>query len=190
MTSCLLTEPINVTDYDLIFAGAQKNIGPAGLTIVIVRAEALENASQPVIPTMLDYRVHAKHRSLYATPPTFNCYMAEKMFRWIKKQGGVNALYQQNLKKAEVLYKYLDESSFYHTEVSKKARSIVNVCFRLARPELESTFLHEAESAGLFGLKGHRLVGGIRASLYNAMPMAGVEALITFLQDFSKRHCS
>jgi len=186
MTSCLLTEPIHVADYDLLFAGAQKNIGPAGLTIVILRNQLLDKIPQSIIPTMLDYRVHAKHHSLYATPPTFNCYMAAKMFHWIKGQGGVESLYQQNVKKAAALYDFIDESPFYDAVVTGEARSIVNVCFKLNRPELETEFFKAAEKRSLFGLKGHKLVGGIRASLYNAMPMAGVEALIGFLHDFSE----
>lgn len=187
MTSCLLTEPINVTDYGLIFAGAQKNIAPAGLTLVIVRADLLDKSPDPVIPTMMDYRVHASNGSLYATPPTFNCYMAGKMFHWIKAQGGIDVLYQRNCQKAAVLYDFIDASSFYNAPVTAGARSIVNVCFALTRPELEDEFCRQAQECGLLGLKGHRAVGGLRASLYNAMPLAGVEALIQFMLKFEQR---
>jgi len=188
MTSCLLSEPINVTDYGLIFAGAQKNIAPAGLTVVIVRADLLENAADPVISTMLDYRTHTASHSSYATPPTFNCYMAGKMFHWIKTQGGVDALYQKNCAKAAKLYQFIDQSSFYHCSVATDARSIVNVCFTLSQPDRTDEFIRQALRRGLYGLKGHALVGGLRASLYNAMPMAGVDALISFMDEFSDEH--
>ena len=186
MTSSLLSEPINVDDYGLIFAGAQKNIAPAGLTIVIVKANLLEALNDSPIPTMLDYRTHIQNKSLYATPPAFNCYMAAKMFDWIKQQGGIEALYQTNLQKSAKLYQYIDESSLYQCKIAANSRSIVNVCFSLPTPELEAEFVQRAKENGLCALQGHRLVGGIRASLYNAMPMAGVDALIDFMQKFSK----
>lgn len=186
MTSCLLTEPINIADYGLIFAGAQKNIANAGLTIVIIRNDLLDSLPTPAIPTMMDYRVHVQHNSLYATPPTFNCYIANRMFHWISAQGGVDALYKINCEKAARLYQAIDESTFYSCPIEKSARSIVNVCFKLNRPELEDEFLYRATQQGLYGLKGHKLVGGLRASLYNAMPLLGVEALINFMHDFSR----
>lgn len=185
MTSCLLSEPVNVRDFALIFAGAQKNIAPAGLTLVIIREDLLEQACD-VIPLMLDYRIHAQYHSMYATPPTLNCYFAAKMFRWLKKQGGINAIYQMNQQKANRLYDYIDRSSFYHCRVKKQARSLVNVCFRLNRPELEAKFIQSARQHGLLALKGHRFVGGIRASLYNAMPISGVEALLEFMREFAE----
>jgi phosphoserine aminotransferase len=188
MTSCLLSEPINVADFGLIFAGAQKNISIAGLTIVIVRNDLLKNEASPVIPTMLDYRTHVMHDSLYATPPGFNCYIAHKMFQWIKAQGGVEALYQINRQKAAALYEYIDESSFYTCRVEGDSRSIVNVCFSIVKSELEAEFVKQAKEHGLYALQGHRTVGGLRASLYNAMPIEGVKALISFMQDFSKEH--
>lgn len=188
MTSCLLSEPLNIDDFGLIFAGAQKNISAAGLTIVIVRADLLERMPVLQIPSMMDYRVHVAHQSLYATPPTFNCYLAAKMLKWIKTQGGVAQLYQQNCQKAEKLYAYIDSCSFYQTHVEKTSRSIMNVCFYLANTELEPVFLQQANQQGLYALQGHRTVGGLRASLYNAMPMAGVDALIAFMQAFSKAH--
>ncbi len=184
MTSCLLSEPIDVSKFGLIFAGAQKNIAPAGLTLVIVRADLLAARNEIPMPTMLDYRTHATHQSLYATPPVFNCYMAAKMFKWIKAQGGVHALHQMNREKAAKLYEYIDASADYYCPIEPNSRSLMNVCFALTKPELEDTFLAQANRQGLCALKGHRLVGGLRASLYNAMPMAGVDALIAFMQDF------
>lgn len=184
MTSCLLSEPINVTDYGLIFAGTQKNIGPAGLTVVIVRDDLLKTISAK-LPTMLDYRVHVEAHSLYATPPTFQCYMALKMFQWIKAQGGVNALYELNCRKAQMLYDYIDASPDYYCLVDKASRSLMNICFHLTDPKREADFIQQSNARGLYALQGHRLVGGLRASLYNAMPAAGVDALIDFMQDFS-----
>jgi phosphoserine aminotransferase len=187
MTSCLLSEVIDVSRFGLIFAGAQKNIGPAGLTVVIIRDDLLEIKPQPIIPTMLDYRVHAKHHSLYATPPVFQCYMAAKMFEWVKIQGGVGALHQININKAAKLYAYIDTSSDYKSMVPDvNLRSLMNVCFALSNKQHEADFLEQAEARGLRGLKGHRVKGGVRASLYNAMPMEGVDALIKFMDDFSK----
>lgn len=185
MTSCLLSEPIDVSKFGLIFAGAQKNIAPAGLTVVIVRKDLLNLNHETPIPTMLDYRTHVMNKSLYATPPVFNCYMAAKMFKWLKAQGGVEALYQINCDKAARLYHYIDSSSFYQCPVEPHSRSLMNVCFSLVKPELEDAFLTQANNRGLHALKGHRMVGGLRASLYNAMPMAGVDALIAFMQDFA-----
>ena len=184
MTSSILSEPIAVDDYGLIFAGAQKNIGPAGLTIVIMREDLLKEPLHP-LPTMLNYQTFIDTQSLYATPATFQCYMAYKMFQWVKSQGGVDTLYQNNIKKAKKLYDYIDASSAYQCHIAKNARSLMNVCFSLIDPTQEEAFLKQANQRGLYALKGHRLVGGLRASLYNAMPMAGVEALITFMQDFS-----
>lgn len=188
MTSCLLTEPVNISEFGLIFAGAQKNIANAGLTIVIVREDLLEKQPVGPIPTMQDYRVHAKHHSLYATPPVFNCYLASKMFHWIKKQGGVDAVYEQNCKKAEKLYQFIDDTSFYTCSVVPAVRSIVNICFTMNSPNLEEQFIHQANRRGLLGLKGHRAIGGLRASLYNSMPMSGVQSLIEFMHEFSKEH--
>ena len=186
MTSCLLSEPINVSDYGLIFAGAQKNIAPAGLTVVIIRKSLMAAIKQSKIPTMLDYRTHSQNHSLYATPPTFNCYLAAKMFKWVKAQGGVESLHQINRKKAEKLYDYIDSSAVFRCPVEETSRSWMNVCFFMDKPEREEEFLAHAARAGLYGLKGHRLVGGLRASLYNAMPISGVDALIAFMQDFTK----
>jgi phosphoserine aminotransferase len=185
MTSCLLSEPIDIHRYALIFAGAQKNIANAGLTLVIIRDDLLKKTVPP-IPSMLNFALQVQHHSLLATPPVFNCYLALKMFEWIKSQGGVQALYQINCLKAEKLYQFIDASDFYTSLVDKKARSIVNVCFSIKNTSLESKFLEMAQKRGLIGLHGHRLVGGLRASLYNAMPMSGVDALIDFMVEFQK----
>ena len=186
MTSCILSEPIDVSRYGLIFAGAQKNIAAAGLTIIIVKDEWLATVSNKTLPSMFDYRVQAKYHSLYATPPVFSCYLAAQMFQWLKKQGGVEKLYEINCLKASKLYQFIDSSPFYDCKVDKHARSIMNVCFSLNRTELEEPFLKEAEKNGLLALRGHRLTGGLRASLYNAMPMAGVDALIDFMRYFAE----
>lgn len=188
MTSCLLSEPIDVSQYGLIFAGAQKNIANAGLTVVIVRDDLLEKIPNPSIPSMMNYALQAQYHSLYATPPVFNCYLAAKMFEWIKTQGGVIALSKKNNEKAAKLYQFIDASDFYNTRVDKEARSLMNVCFDLKRPELNNEFINLACTKGLLALNGHRLVGGLRASLYNAMPMDGVDALIYFMTEFEGKY--
>ena len=188
MTSCLLSEPIDVSQYGLIFAGAQKNIANAGLTVVIIRDDLLKNSPNPSIPSMMDYAVQAQHQSLYATPPVFNCYLADKMFDWIKAQGGVAALSKINSEKAAKLYQFIDTSAFYSTRVDKQARSLMNVCFDLKRPELNDEFINKAHAKGLLALGGHRAVGGVRASIYNAMPMEGVDALIHFMSEFEGKY--
>ncbi|MFC3909262.1 3-phosphoserine/phosphohydroxythreonine transaminase [Legionella dresdenensis] len=188
MTSCLLTEPVNIADFDMIFAGAQKIIANAGLTIVIVSNKLLNSSDTAVLPTMSDYRIHAANHSLYATPPTFNCYVACKMLQWIEKQGGVAAVYQQNRIKSARLYQYIDSSSAYECKIAPQARSLVNVCFNLASPELESLFAEEAAENNLLALKGHRMVGGLRVSLYNSMPISAVDRLINFMDDFARKH--
>ena len=186
MTSSFLSEPLNIEDFGLIFAGAQKNIAPAGLTIVIIHKQLLEIVPEAPIPTMLDYRIQVANQSLYATPPTFNCYMAAKMFEWVKAEGGVAALHQRNIQKAARLYNYIDASSFYSCAIDKRYRSLMNVCFKITKPGLEALFVEQAHAAGLRALKGHKQVGGLRASLYNAMPMAGVDALLNFMADFEE----
>lgn len=188
MTSCLLSEPININDYGMIFAGAQKNIAPAGLTLVIVRNDLLNIIPSEPIPTMLDYKTFAETNSKYATPPTFNIYMANKMFEWLYEQGGVAEIYLVNCEKAKLLYQYIDESNFYNCNIEVSARSIMNVCFHINKTYLEDEFVEQAEKQGLFGLKGHRLAGGLRASLYNSMPVSGVKALVNFMQSFAKDH--
>ncbi|WP_414973669.1 3-phosphoserine/phosphohydroxythreonine transaminase [Legionella spiritensis] len=188
MTSCLLTEPVSVADFDMIFAGAQKNIANAGLTVVIIKEQWLNSITNPSIPTMYDYRTFARSGSLYATPPVFNCYLAVKMLQWIENQGGVQALYEQNCEKAKRLYDYIDSSEMYQSRVEPSYRSLVNACFFLKDVSLEDRFLRQASERGLLALKGHRMVGGLRASMYNAMNLAGVNCLIDFMNDFAKEH--
>ncbi|QBR84240.1 3-phosphoserine/phosphohydroxythreonine transaminase [Legionella israelensis] len=188
MTSCLLTELVDVSRFGLIFAGAQKNIANAGLTVVIVRDELLSLNPQQRIPAMLDYRVHVDNQSMYATPPVFNCYVAAKMFEWIKEQGGVDVLYQRNCLKAERLYSYIDSSDFYYCDIEKESRSKVNICFKLSRQELTESFIAFSSKQKLYALQGHRLKGGVRASIYNAMPMSGVEQLIDCMREFAEEY--
>lgn len=188
MTSCLLSEPICLSDYGMVFAGAQKNISCAGLTIVIIHDDMLKKTGVSPLPTMFDYKTHVQHHSLYATPPMFQCYLAAKMFKWLLAKGGVKAIYELNCQKAKLLYDFIDASALYTCRVDNPLRSIMNVCFTLNAKGLEGLFLQQAQEAGLIGLQGHRLVGGFRASLYNAMPIEGVLALIKFMQDFANQH--
>lgn len=188
MTSCLLSEPLNIDDYGLIFAGAQKNIANAGLTLVIMSKDLISQVKDEKLPTMFDYRTFSQHHSMYATPPTFNCYIALKMFQWIKKQGGVEALYQLNIEKAQRLYNYIDSSDFYFAKVKLKYRSIMNVCFNLKKEALLELFLKEAKKQNLLALSGHRMAGGLRASLYNSMPLQAVDQLIEFMTNFARKH--
>jgi len=186
-SSTFLSRPLDVSRFGLIYAGAQKNVGPAGLCIVIVREELLGKARAGT-PLVLDYKALAEDASMLNTPPTFAWYIAGLVLKWIKKQGGLGAMQQRNRAKAEALYAAIDASGFYHNPVAKPARSWMNVPFTLARPELDKTFLAEAQAAGLTNLEGHRSVGGMRASLYNAMPPEGVQALISFMKEFQRRN--
>ncbi len=186
MSSTLLSRPIDVSRYGLIYAGAQKNIGPAGLVIVILR-EDLIGETLPGTPTMLDYKTHAENGSMYNTPPTYAWYVAGLVFQWLKGKGGLAGMAQINARKAKALYAAIDGSAFYSNPVEPASRSWMNVPFVLADPQLDEAFLKEAKAAGLTTLKGHRSVGGMRASIYNAMPEAGVQALIEFMADFEKR---
>ena len=189
MTSSLLSEPVDITKYSLIFAGAQKNIANAGLVIVIVKDAFVAQIPQDkIIPTMMDYRTHIKHKSLYATPPVFNCYLANKMLQWVKENGGVDEMQRRNKYKSEKLYSYIDNSTFYNCKVSPECRSVLNVCFHLQDDRLDKEFLAGAEKRGLLALGGHREVGGMRASLYNAMPVQGVDALLKYMHEFEKDH--
>ncbi len=188
MTSFILSEPIDVKNYAMIFAGAQKLIANAGLTIVIIRDSFAEQIQHQNIPFLLDYRSHIAERSLAATPPTFNCYLATLMFDWVKEQGGVSAMQEKNSAKSQLLYSMIDNSTLYHCSVHPEDRSVLNVCFRLNKPDLEEKFIQEAAKNGLLSLRGHRLAGGIRASLYNAMPIEGVQALVNFMTHFEKEH--
>lgn len=186
MSSTILSRPIDVTKFGLIYAGAQKNIGPAGLTVVIVREDLIGQAL-PDTPVMFDYKIHTDNDSMYNTPPTYAWYLAGLVFDLLKRNGGLEAMARINQRKAEKLYKAIDESGFYRNPVDLRCRSWMNVPFTLPNPELDSQFLAEASKAGLKTLKGHRSVGGMRASIYNAMPEAGVDALIEFMGDFAKR---
>ncbi len=187
MSSTILSRPVDVSRFGLIYAGAQKNIGPAGLTLVVVRRDLIREPRAGT-PTMFAYRTHADAGSMYNTPPTYAWYLAGLVFQWLKAQGGLEAMAEINRRKAEKLYAAIDGSDFYHNPVDPACRSWMNVPFTLADPGLDATFLREAEAAGLKTLKGHRSVGGMRASLYNAMPEAGVDALVAFMADFERRH--
>jgi len=184
MSSNLLSRPLDVSRLGLIYAGAQKNIGPAGLTLVIVR-EDLIGIGEPAPPAMLDYATHAKARSLYNTPPTFAVYVAGLVFRWLLENGGLAAAEQRSIAKAKLLYDFIDSSEFYLNPVNKADRSRMNVPFRLADPALDADFLADAAKHDLVELKGHRSVGGMRASLYNAMPIEGVQALVNYMSEFA-----
>jgi phosphoserine aminotransferase len=187
MSSTLLSRPFDVTRCGLIYAGAQKNIGPAGLTVVIVRASLLGHA-QAATPAVWDYAAVAKQHSMVNTPPTFAWYVAGLVFKWLKRQGGLSAMGERNRAKAQLLYATIDASGFYKNPVARNCRSFMNVPFTLANPKLDAEFLRTAAAAGLTNLEGHRSVGGMRASLYNAMPLAGVEALTAFMKEFERRH--
>lgn len=186
-SSSILSEPLDVSKFGLIYAGAQKNIGPAGLTIVIVRDDLIGKA-QSGIPALMDYAAQAKNGSMINTPPTFAWYLSGLVFEWLLEQGGVTAMQAINQQKAELLYGYIDQSGFYANPIAKANRSIMNVPFTLADSSLEKAFLAESEAAGLLNLAGHRSVGGMRASIYNAVPLEGVQALVNFMQEFAKRH--
>ena len=186
MSSTLLSRPIAVRDYDVIYAGAQKNIGPAGLTLVLVRRSLLGRALDSC-PAMLNWANMVEAASMYNTPPTYAIYLAGLVFAWLEDQGGLAAMAERNRRKAALLYEAIDTSRFYANPVALADRSWMNVPFTLARADLDAVFLAEAQAAGLLNLKGHRSVGGMRASLYNAMPLAGVEALVAFMRDFERR---
>ena len=187
-SSCFLSEPVDVSKYGLIFAGAQKNVGPAGTVIVIIREDLITEDVLEGTPTMLRYKIHADAKSLYNTPPTYGIYMCGKVFKWLKAKGGLEEMKKINEEKAKILYDFLDESKLFKGTVVKKDRSIMNVPFITGNEELDALFVKESKAAGLENLKGHRTVGGMRASIYNAMPKAGVEKLVEFMADFEKRH--
>ncbi len=186
-SSCILSEPINVNDFGLIYAGAQKNIGPAGLTLVIVRKELMEQASA-WCPSILTYKNQADNDSMLNTPATYSWYLAGLVFEWLLEQGGVEAIAGINRTKAQTLYQAIDDSQFYLNKVNPKHRSIMNVPFQLANPELDKLFLEKSKQAGLLNLKGHRAVGGMRASIYNAITLEQVQALVAFMKDFEKTY--
>ena len=188
VSSCFLSEPVDVTKYGIIYGGVQKNIGPAGMVIVIIREDLITEDVLPGTPTMLTYKTHADADSLYNTPNCYCIYMCGKVFKWLKKNGGLAAMKEKNEKKAAILYDYLDQSRLFHGTVEKKDRSLMNVPFVTGDKELDARFVKEAEAAGLVNLKGHRTVGGMRASIYNAMPLEGVEALVAFMKKFEEEN--
>ena len=187
MSSSILSRPVDVANYGLIYGGAQKNIGPAGLTIVIVREDLLGQAL-PITPSAFDYKTVADNDSMYNTPPTYAIYIAGLVFHWIKARGGLPAMALHNRKKAALLYDYLDTTGFYKAPVARDCRSLMNVPFKLKDETLDSAFLKGAEARGMFQLKGHRAVGGMRASIYNAMPMEGVQALVAYMKEFEAKN--
>lgn len=185
MSSSILSRKIDVSKFAVIYAGAQKNIGPAGLTIVIIRDDLIGKAKENM-PAMFDYKIHADNDSMYNTPPTYSWYLAGLVFEWLKEKGGVSAIETINVRKAAKLYQAIDNSSFYSSPIDRNCRSLMNVPFVLANAELDAKFLEEAAKNNLVTLKGHRSVGGMRASIYNAMPEAGIDALVAFMAEFEK----
>ena len=184
VSSCFLSEPVDVTKYGVIYGGVQKNIGPAGVVIVIIREDLITEDVLPGTPTMLRYKIHADNGSLYNTPPAYGIYICGKVFKWIKKMGGLQAMKERNEKKAKVLYDYLDQSRLFKGTVRREDRSLMNVPFVTGNEELDAKFVKEAREAGFENLMGHRTVGGMRASIYNAMPLEGVEKLVEFMKKF------
>ena len=182
-SSCILSEEVDVSKFGVIYAGAQKNVGPAGVTIVIVRKD-LQDKFQPICPTMLKWATQIKEKSLYNTPPCWSTYVAMEVFRYLKENGGIKAMHETNVEKANMLYDFIDGSSFYKNSVNKEDRSLMNVPFVTPDPETDAKFVAEAAKEGLVSIKGHRLVGGMRASIYNAMPVEGVKKLIEFMKKF------
>ena len=187
MSSSILSRPLDVTRFGLIYAGAQKNMGPAGLTIVIVREDLL-GVTLPGTPTMFDYKIHADNDSMYNTPPTYAMYIMGLVLEWLKRNGGLIAMEKVNIAKAKLLYDLLDTSDFYHCPAVESDRSRMNVPFTLKNPSLDGTFLQQSQARGLIQLKGHRSVGGMRASIYNAMPIEGVATLVEFMREFEINH--
>ena len=188
LSSCFLSEPVDVSKYGLIFAGAQKNVGPAGVVVVIIREDLITEDVLPGTPTMLRYKTHADVASLYNTPPAYGIYICGKVFKWLKNLGGLEAMKEINEKKAAILYDFLDQSSLFKGTVVKKDRSLMNVPFVTGDEALDALFVKESKAAGFENLKGHRTVGGMRASIYNAMPTEGVEKLVAFMKDFEEKH--
>ena len=188
VSSCFLSEPVDVSKYGMIYGGVQKNIGPAGVVIAIIREDLIREDVLPGTPTMLRYKIHADNGSMYNTPPAYGIYICGKVFQWLKKMGGLEAMKAHNEKKAAILYSYLDESKMFKGTVEKKDRSLMNVPFVTGNAELDAKFVKEAEKAGFVNLKGHRSVGGMRASIYNAMPIEGVEKLVAFMKKFEEEN--
>ena len=187
VSSCFLSEPVKVTDYGMLYGGAQKNVGPAGVVIAIIREDLIREDVLPGTPTMLRYKTHADAGSMYNTPPTYGIYICGKVFKWLLQMGGLEEMQRRNVEKADILYGYLDSSKVFHNQVVKKDRSIMNATFVTGDPELDARFVAEAAQAGFVNLKGHRSVGGMRASIYNAMPMEGVKKPVGFMESFEKK---
>lgn len=187
VSSCFLSEPVKVTDYGMLYGGAQKNVGPAGVVIAIIRENLIREDVLPGTPTMLRYKTHADAGSMYNTPPTYGIYICGKVFKWLLQMGGLEEMQRRNVEKADILYGYLDSSKVFHNQVVKKDRSIMNATFVTGDPELDARFVAEAAQAGFVNLKGHRSVGGMRASIYNAMPIEGVKKLVGFMESFEKK---
>ncbi|HBZ52616.1 MAG TPA: 3-phosphoserine/phosphohydroxythreonine aminotransferase, partial [Eubacterium sp.] len=188
VSSCFLSEPIDVTKYGIVYGGVQKNVGPAGLVISIIREDLITEDTLPGTPTMLKFKTHADNGSMYNTPNCYAIYICGKVFKWLKKQGGLEAIKARNEKKAKILYDFLDESKLFKGTVVKEDRSLMNVPFVTGDEELDAKFVKEAKAAGFENLKGHRTVGGMRASIYNAMPIEGVEKLVEFMREFEKNN--
>ncbi len=188
VSSCFLSEPVDVTKYGVIYGGVQKNIGPAGVVIVIIREDLITEDTLPGTPTMLKYKTHSDADSLYNTPPAYGIYICGKVFKWIKKQGGLEEIKKNNEKKAKILYDFLDQSKLFKGTVVKEDRSLMNVPFVTGDADMDAKFVKEATAEGLVSLKGHRSVGGMRASIYNAMPIAGVQKLVDFMTKFEKEN--
>ena len=188
VSSCFLSEPIDVTKYGIVYGGVQKNIGPAGMVIAIIREDLITEDVLPGTPTMLTYKTHADAGSMYNTPNCFCIYVCGKVFKWLKKMGGLEAMKERNEKKAAILYDFLDQSDMFRGTVEKKDRSLMNVPFVTGNKELDAKFVKESQAAGFENLKGHRTVGGMRASIYNAMPIEGVEALVAFMKKFEEEN--
>lgn len=188
VSSCFLSEPVDVTRYGVLYGGVQKNIGPAGVVIVIIREDLITEDPLPGTPTMLKYKTHADAGSLYNTPPAYGIYICGKVFQWLKRQGGLEAMKERNEEKAKILYDFLDESELFRGTVRKEDRSLMNVPFITGDEKLDAKFVKEAKEAGLENLKGHRSVGGMRASIYNAMPKEGVETLVAFMKKFEEEN--
>ena len=188
VSSCFLSEPMDVTKYGLLYGGVQKNIGPAGTAIVIIRDDLITDDVYPGTPTMLRYKTHVEANSLFNTPPTYGIYICGKVFKWLKKMGGLEVMKERNIKKAKILYDYLEQSEMFKGTVEKKDRSLMNVPFVTGNPDLDAKFIKEAKENGMDNLKGYRTVGGMRASIYNAMPIEGVQTLVDFMRDFEKKN--
>lgn len=188
VSSCFLSEPVDVSKYGIIYGGVQKNIGPAGVVIVIIREDLITDDVLPYTPTMLKYKTHADNGSMYNTPPAYGIYICGKVFKWLKAQGGLEVMQKRNQEKAKILYDFLDGSKLFRGTVEKADRSLMNVPFVTGDKELDAKFIKEAEAAGFVNLKGHRSVGGMRASIYNAMPREGVEKLVAFMAKFEEEN--